>query len=234
MNKSSKDKENRKVSPKTNSPKNERNSPQKRKPRITTRRNLRLAQVTNRRNRLERAQYASALRYRNNFTQPKRNNRASNPIRLGFVQRRSNSYRPRRSNYWRKLFVGGLPRTLDNRGLYNLFKNEGRLMGCQIMYDKLGNSRGFGNIEFRNPIDAWRTIRRWNNTKYMGFILRVEYQKNRNINKGSIRRRNFNSNTKGNFRNYQNSNGYPRRNYQPRYERNGASRWIKNLNYYYY
>ena len=99
------------------------------------------------------------------------------------------------------------------------------------MYDRLGNSRGFGNIEFKNPIDALRTIRRWNNTKFMGLTLRVEYQKNRNINKGSTnRRRNFNNN----YRNYQNSNGNPRRNYQPAYERNGASRWIKNLNYYYY
>lgn len=75
------------------------------------------------------------------------------------------------------MYVGGLPRTLDNRGLYNLFKNEGRLTGCQIMYDRLGNSRGFGNIEFKNPIDALRTIRRWNNTKFMGLTLRVEYQK---------------------------------------------------------
>ena len=231
MNRASKDKDTRKVSPKTNSPKtNGRNSPQKRKPRIATRRNLRLTQVTNRRNRLQRAQYASSLRYRNNYTQPKRNNRASNSVRLGFRERRSYSFRPRRTNYWKKLFVGGLPRTMDNRGLYNLFKNEGRLMGCQIMYDRLGNSRGFGNIEFRNPIDALRTIRRWNNTKFMGLILRVEYQKNRNMNNGSNRRRNFNSN----YRNYQNSNGYPRRNYQSGYERNGASRWIKNLNYHYY
>ena len=232
MNRASKDKDNRNISPKANSPKtNGRNSPQKRKPKITTRRNLRLTQVTNRRNRLQRAQYASASRYRNNVTQPKRNNRSNNSVRFGFVQRRSYSFRPRRTNYWRKLYVGGLPRTLDNRGLYNLFKNEGRLIGCQIMYDRLGNSRGFGNIEFKNPIDALRTIRRWNNTKFMGLTLRVEYQKNRNINKGSTnRRRNFNNN----YRNYQNSNGNPRRNYQPAYERNGASRWIKNLNYYYY
>ena len=73
MNRASKDKDNRNISPKANSPKtNGRNSPQKRKPKITTRRNLRLTQVTNRRNRLQRAQYASASRYRNNVTQPKR------------------------------------------------------------------------------------------------------------------------------------------------------------------
>ena len=154
--------------------------------RILNRRNRRLGQGLNRRNRLERAQGE----LRNNRRLGRRNNRRI--------------YK-RRNLRLRKIFVGGLPYSVNNRELYNLFRIEGRLLNWRVVYNRYnGLSRGWGDLEFVNPRDAWRAIRKWDGTTYKGLILRVEYKKTR-----PRRRRNY-----GFIRGYNrgfNRGGYNRR-----------------------
>ena len=137
----------------------------KRKGILVTRRNRRFGQTINRRNRLERAQYVS----RNTYIRNRRKNTLRKFGRFGFGRRR-NLFR-------RKLFVGGLHQSITNTRLYRLFRREGRLIACNVIYDRFGISRGFGIIEFANPRDALRTIQKWNNTQYMGFYLRIKYKR---------------------------------------------------------
>ena len=154
--------------------------------RIINRRNRRLGQGT-RRNRLERVEREIRNGPRNNRIRYRR-----------FYQNR------RRNNRLRKIFVGGLPRFVYGRELYNLFRGEGRILTYRIAYNRNGYSRGWGEIEFLNPRDAWRSIRKWNNTTYRGSLIRVEYkrrQRRRNNNYGN---RGF----RGGFR-----RGYGYRNY---------------------
>ena len=167
---------------------------------VLNRRTRRFGQILNRRrNRLARAQYAS------------RNKQYS--------RRRRFAFRPRtRINLsLRKLFIGGLHKSITNRKLYNLFRQEGRILSWKVFYDRNGYSRGFGVLEFDRPRDAWRTIKKWNNTPYMGYNLRIEYKNNlrRRMNRNRNRRM-FNAYNKGNFRNNVNNRGF---------------NWSKNNNY---
>ena len=164
--------------------------------RLVNRRNRRVGQGVNRRNRLERAQ--GALRNRNNR-------------RFG---RRGRGFSLRRRNLrLRKVFVGGLPRSITNRQFYNLFRDEGRLLYWRVAYDRNGYSRGWGDLEYENPRAAWRAIRKWDGSSYQGLILRVEYKKRQ-------RRRN---NNRGGFGNGRGGYGYNRggynRGYGNRYRR---------------
>ena len=93
-----------------------------------------------------------------------------------------------------------------------MFRQEGRILGWKVFYDRNGYSRGFGVLEFDRPRDAWKTIQKWNNTPYMGYNLRIEYKNNlrRRMNRN---RRNFNANNKGSYRknrgfNYGKNNNY--------------------------
>ena len=63
----------------------------------------------------------------------------------------------------RDIYVKGLPRFVDNKGLFNLFGNEGRIVECKILYDNIGFSRVIGKIVFVDFRDAWKTINKWNN-----------------------------------------------------------------------
>ena len=166
---------------------------------ISSRRNRRIGAFALRRNRLARAQYAS----RNN----NRNNQKSRR-RLVFARR------TRMNLKLRKIFVGGLHKSINNRKLFNLFRQEGRILGWKVFYDRNGYSRGFGVLEFDRPRDAWKTIQRWNNSSYMGLKLRIEYKKNINRNKGNYRNvnnRGFNygrNNYLNGIRNVNNNNNF--------------------------
>ena len=143
------------------------------------RRNRRFSPFVTRRNRLARAQYAS-----NTLNQRRRRRR--------FIFRR----RARINLRLRKIFVGGLHKSINNAKLYNLFRREGRILGWRVFYDRNGYSRGFGVLEFDRPRDAWKTIQKWNGTSYMGYKLRIEYKKN--IRRRMNRRRRFNGYNYGN------------------------------------
>ena len=133
---------------------------------ITTRRN-RLQGIRRNRNRLARAQ--------NNL----RTNRRGPARRF----RRINNFRSRRNLRLRIVFVGGLPLDVDNKRLYSLFRQEGRIIGCKIVFNRMGISKGYGFIEFMNSRNAWRTIQKWNNTTLGGRTITVEYRKRRRVNR---------------------------------------------------
>ena len=133
---------------------------------ITTRRNRRQG-IRRNRNRLARAQ--------NNL----RTNRRGPARRF----RRFNNFRSRRNLRLRIVFVGGLPLDVDNKRLYSLFRQEGRIIGCKIVFNRMGISKGYGFIEFLNPRDAWRAIQKWNNTNLGGRTITVEYRKRRRVNR---------------------------------------------------
>jgi hypothetical protein len=166
---------------------------------ISSRRNRRIGAFALRRNRLARAQYASRNNNRNNQKRRRR---------LVF------SRRTRMNLKLRKIFVGGLHKSINNRKLFNLFRQEGRILGWKVFYDRNGYSRGFGVLEFDRPRDAWKTIQRWNNSSYMGLKLRIEYKKNINRNKGNYRNvnnRGFNygrNNYLNGIRNVNNNNNF--------------------------
>ena len=151
---------------------------------LTTRRNRRLGLRRNR-NRLARAQ----------------SNLGSNRRGPQRRFRRFNNFNRRRNLRFRIVYVGGLPFDVDNRRLYSLFRKEGRIVGCKLVFNRMGISKGYGFIEFANPRDAWRTIQKWNNTTLGGRQITVEYRKRRRNNR---RFNNFGNNNRRGFNSYNN------------------------------
>ena len=140
-----------------------------------------------------RANRRTALANRRNRRQGLRRNRnrlarAQNNLRTGRRGpsrrfRRFNNFRSRRNLRLRIVFVGGLPNDVDNRRLYSLFRNEGRIIGCKMVFNRMGISKGYGFIEFQNPRSAWRAIQKWNNTNLGGRTITVQYRKRRRVNR---------------------------------------------------
>ena len=170
---------------------------QNRRTALLSRRNRRLGFRRNR-NRLARAQ--------NNL----RTNRRGPQRRF----RRFNNFNNRRNLRLRIVYVGGLPNDVDNRRLYSLFRKEGRIIGCKIVFNRMGIPKGYGFIEFGNPRDAWRAIQKWNNTTLGGRLITVEYRKRRGINRRRLGNNNFGYgyNNRSGFNSYNNYG----RNYQSR------------------
>ena len=199
-----------------NNPKNNPINNSRRNGRRTQHQSLRKRNISNRRNRL----FGQALNRRRN-----RLARAQFASRNNQNRRRRFVFRPRtRMNLrLRKLFIGGLHKSINNRKLYNLFRQEGRILGWKVFYDRNGYSRGFGVLEFDRPRDAWKTIQKWNNTPYMGYNLRIEYKNNlrRRMNRN---RRNFNANNKGSYRKNRGFNYGKNNNYQ------NTVRYVNNNN----
>ena len=163
--------------------------------------------IPNRRNRLQRVQNALNSNNRNRTYQQPIHRKIFNKFSMRPIQ-----------NAKRELYIKGLPRFIDNRGLFNLFKKEGRIINCNVLYDNVGFSRGIGKIEFLNYRDAWKVINKWNNATYKGFILKVEYKK------AKTQTRFVNNRNYGQFYNFQKNNNYPRKfngnNYNYRYFKN--------------
>lgn len=154
----------------------------RRRVRIVTRRNRRLGPN---RNRLARAQ--------NNQN---RNQRIRNNRRFG----RFNNFN-RRINMQRKIiYIGGLPNYITNRQLYQLFRQEGRIIGYRVVRNRAGYSRGFGFIEFARPRDALRSIQKWNNTTLGRNTIVVRYRRRRRFfNQRRFGNNNFNFRNNGRF-----------------------------------
>ena len=163
--------------------------------RTNRRRVNRRAAVINRRNRRQ-----GVRRNRNRLA------RAQDNLRTGRRGpgrrfRRFNNFNRRRNLRLRIVFVGGLPLDVDNRRLYSLFRKEGRIVGCRMVFNRMGLSKGYGFIEFQNPRDAWRAIQKWNNTNLGGRTISVEYRKRRRFNRrfGNNYRSGFNYNNYGRY-----------------------------------
>ena len=147
-----------------------------------TRRRAGLASRRNRRQGIRRTRNRLA-RAQNNL----RTNRRGPQRRF----RRFNNFNRRRNLRFRIVFVAGLPTDVDNRRLYTLFRKEGRIIGCRMVFNRMGISKGYGFIEFSNPRVAWRVIQKWNNTTLGGRTLTVEYGKRRRTNRRRFGGNNF-------------------------------------------
>lgn len=130
-------------------------------------------------------------------------NRRAPPRRF----RRFNYFYGRRNLRLRIVFVGGLPPDVGSRRLRTLFRSEGPIRASKIVFDRMGYSKGYGFLEFVNPRDAFRAIRKWNNTSLGGRTITVEYRKRRRIN------RRFGGNNYG-YRNGYGFNNFGRYNQQ--------------------
>lgn len=158
--------------------------------------------VPTRRNRLQRVQ--NTLNINRSYQQPNpkrvfnKFSMNTNPIPY------NNSFNPIRYTK-REIFIKGLPRFIDNRGLFNIFRKEGRIINCNVLYDNVGFSRGIGKIEFLNYRDAWKVIKKWNNATYKGFTFKVQYKKTNNQTASA------NNRSYVQFHNYQQNNNYSRK-----------------------
>ena len=177
-----------------------------------------------RRNRLQRVQ--NIIGYNRQYQQrnrPKPNYNTFSPS-LGLVNKNN--------NYKREVYIKGLPRYVDNKGLFNLFKNEGKILHYNILYDSVGFSKGVGKIEFADFRDAFKVINKWNNSTYKGFTLKAEYKKmkngkteNTNNSQTQFAKNHTFSNGFSNFQNYSRKiygngfNNHNKYNYNYRYNR---------------
>ena len=178
---------------------------------------------TTRRNRLQRVQ--NVINYSNNF-QPRFQQRSFNNVNNNnnITNKVNNSNNIMNSN--REIYVKGLPRYIDEVGLFNLFRQEGRIINCNVLYDNVGFSRGTGRILFANFQDAVNAIKKWNDTEYRGNILKVEYKTT-----NSVGNRNNMNNKYGNKNNNNNRNNYSMRPFNFN-QANHYSNKFRN-NYYY-
>ena len=166
----------------------------------TSRRTRRRLGLANRRNRRQ------GIRRNRNRLARAQNNLRSNRRGPQRRFRRFNNFNSRRNLRLKIVFVRGLPTDVDNRRLFNLFRKEGRIVGCKIVFNRMGISKGYGFIEFGNPRDAWRSIQKWNNTTLGGRTLTVEYRKIRRVNRrrfvGNNYRYGFNRSGFNSYNNY--------------------------------
>uniref|UniRef100_A0A7S1XHS3 RRM domain-containing protein n=1 Tax=Erythrolobus australicus TaxID=1077150 RepID=A0A7S1XHS3_9RHOD len=63
------------------------------------------------------------------------------------------------ANQHRKIFVGGIPTSLDDRGLHEYFSKFGEVAQAQVMLDHVTNkSRGFGFVTFADPASVTAVV----------------------------------------------------------------------------
>ena len=89
--------------------------------------------------------------------------------------RRFNNFRRRINVPRRTIFVGRLPFKVNDGLLHRLFRIEGNIISAHVVKNYEGQSKGYGFVEFQNPRDAWKCIKKWNNTYFGGNIIKVSY-----------------------------------------------------------
>ena len=158
--------------------------------------------VANRRNRRQ------GLRRNRNRLARAQNNLRTNRRGPQRRFRRFNNFNSRRNLRFKIVYVGGLPFDVDNRRLYSLFRKEGRIVGCKLVFNRMGISKGYGFLEFARPRDAWRTIQKWNNTTLGGQQIIVEYRKRRRFRRRFEDNRNrYGYSNRGGFNSYSSNYG---------------------------
>ena len=157
-------------------------------------RNRRQGPINNRRNRLERAQNAT------NKSENKKNVEKFNNRKY---------YGMRRRIGLREIFIAGLPRNVDSRRLFNLLKNEGKVIRCTVLKNSYGYSRGIAFAEFQNSRDSWKVINKWKGRKIGRFTIYVAFKRKNRYGQ----KRNYYG---GNFRKYRGNYGRGRFNQNQR------------------
>lgn len=101
-----------------------------------------------------------------------------------------------------KLFVGGLPYSLTQDKLRDLFAEKGQVISCDIIFDKFsGQSKGFAFVEISEDADAQKAIKELDGVNVEGRNIHV-----------SVARAREESPNRGGFQNnrYQGNNNYNR------------------------
>src|SRR3989337_2353170 len=69
----------------------------------------------------------------------------------------------------KRLFVGGLPYSVDNSKLEKMFSEVGIVASATVITDReTGQSKGFGFVEFEKDADADEAIKKLNDTEVDG------------------------------------------------------------------
>lgn len=69
----------------------------------------------------------------------------------------------------KRLFVGGLPYTVTDQELGDLFAKFGNVVSANVIVDRHTNrSKGFGFVEFENDEDAAKAIKEMNDAEVGG------------------------------------------------------------------
>ena len=73
-----------------------------------------------------------------------------------------------------RLFVGGLPYSVDDQQLSDLLSKYGSVVSARVITDRMTNqSRGFGFVEMSNADEAQKAIAELNGTSFQGRTLTV-------------------------------------------------------------
>lgn len=80
----------------------------------------------------------------------------------------------------RRLYVGGLPYSVSDAQLEELFAQHGSVDSAMVVTDRMtGRSRGFGFVEMSSPDEADQAIKSLNGTQLNGRTLTVNEAKPR-------------------------------------------------------
>lgn len=69
----------------------------------------------------------------------------------------------------KRLFVGGLPWSINDQALTDLFAKHGKIVSAKVITDKFsGRSKGFGFVEYETDKEADDAIKALNETELEG------------------------------------------------------------------
>lgn len=106
-----------------------------------------------------------------------------------------------------KLFIGGLPYSIDNQKLNDLFSQFGAVLSAVVINDKFtGQSKGFGFVEMSDDNAAQEAIKNLDGSDLEGRKLGVSVAKPREDRSGS-----FNDRNSGGFNRDNNRDFYQKR-----------------------
>ena len=94
-----------------------------------------------------------------------------------------------------KLYVGGLPYSVSDTQLEDIFSAHGTVESARVITDKMtGRSRGFGFVEMSSQSEAEKATEELNQSELEGRTLVVNEAKPRQNTGGGNRRTNHNDN----------------------------------------
>lgn len=78
----------------------------------------------------------------------------------------------------KKLYVGSLSYSVDNKALEEIFSGVGKVTSAQVIIDRdSGRSKGFGFVEMSTDEEAAKAIRELNGTSHEGRAIAVSEAK---------------------------------------------------------
>ena len=78
----------------------------------------------------------------------------------------------------KKLYIGGLPYSVDDSQLSDLLSQYGTVTSARVILDRMTNtSRGFGFVEMESSEEAQKAIAELNGTSFQGRTLTVNEAK---------------------------------------------------------